>query len=659
MHEQLSSSYFAWRPKLTEDWLQRCGVLDTRVRALNEKSPAAEFDAILIEVRQLAGQALGPHEHLKMEQLARLMLAHHERWAGLRHFRVGLISNRTVSHLIRPLSAAGLVRGLLVEAFEIPYDWVVRQAHDRVKRGDSAPAAAFLRAGISMRADASVVILDESAFRGSDSPLDSEHEEQALGDARLLISRIVASIIGDFGGRAIVSTLPLAAWNISSSDAALRGSSQSFVLRLNQLIADGAQSREWLMWDLAALASRVGGDCWFDVIRFHEAKLPFRFEVAPLVADHLCRTLAAISGKSCRALVLDLDDTLWGGVIGDDGVSGIRLGQNSAEGEAYIAFQHFILNLRRRGVVLAVCSKNLDAVAREPFQHHPEMVLREEHFAVFRANWSDKAANLRIIAETLGFGLEFIAFADDNPAERARVRQELPTVSVVELGSEPAFYPSRIADSGVFEHLPLNADDRLRADSYRIRALGAAHAATIDNYDDYLVSLNMTLSVSRFAAIDRGRIAQLINKSNQFNLTTRRYSEMDVQRFELNPGEFLCWQARLDDVFGEHGIIGVLIVRILPKVWTIDTWLMSCRVLTRGVEEALMNNLMQDAREAGVEAIIGEYIPTPRNTLVADLYSRMGFASIEIDPSGACRYSASPASYVALPSFLKIRRPAR
>jgi FkbH-like protein len=658
MPEQISSSDFSWRPKLAEDWPVRCGKLDKRIRELDEKSPPAEFDAISIEARQLAGQALGPHENLKMERLVRRMLAQQQRFAGLRHLRIGLISNRTVSHLISPLSAAGLVRGLLVEAFEVPYEWVVRRTHDRDKPDELARTAASMRTNIPVRADASVVIFDESAFRGSDAPLDGEREEQALGDAQVFLRRTVASVEDDVGGPAIVSTLPLGAWNISSCEAALGGSSQRFVLRLNQLIADGAQSREWLMWDLAALASRVGGDCWFDAIRFHEAKIPFRLELAPFVADHLCRTLAAISGKSCRALVLDLDDTLWGGVVGDDGISGIRVGQNSAEGEAYVAFQRFLLNLRQRGIVLAVCSKNSDAVAREPFQHHPDMLLREEHFAVFQANWLDKAVNLRLIAESLGLGLESIAFADDNPAERARIRQELPMVSVIELGSEPAFYPARIADSGVFEHLPLNRDDRLRADSYRTRALGAALAATIDSYDDYLRSLKMTLDVSRFDAIGRSRIAQLINKSNQFNLTTRRYSEMDVERFEKSPSEFLCWQARLDDAFGQHGIISVLIVRMLPKVWTIDTWLMSCRVLTRGVEETLMNLLMQDAREAGVQAIIGEYIPTPRNTLVADLYSRVGFASIGMDPSGSTRYSADPASYVAANSFMEVRRAA-
>ncbi len=652
MPEQIAAAQFSWRPKLTQDWLSRWDELDRRIRLLDGTAAAAEFAAISIEARQLAGHQLGPHENLKMERLARRMLAQHERFAGLRHFRVGVISNRTVSHLIAPLTAAGLVRGLLVEAVEVPCESVLRLAFDREKVGEDVSGGV----GNLVAADASVIILDEGAFRGPDAPLDRALEEQALGDAQVYLRRTVALLGAAGGARAIVATLPLPAWSISSSDASLAGSLQSFALRLNQLIADGARSGEWLMWDLAALASRVGADCWFDAIRFHEAKIPFRFELGPLVADHLCRILAAISGKSCRALVLDLDDTLWGGVVGDDGVSGIRLGQNSAEGEAYVAFQRFLLNLRQRGIVLAVCSKNSDAIAREPFQHHPEMLLKEEHFAVFLANWLDKAANLRTIAATLGLGLESVAFADDNPAERARVRQDLPMVSVIELGSEPAFYPARIADSGVFEHLQLNSEDRLRADSYRARALGAAQAATAGSYDDYLRSLKMTLSISPFDAVGRSRIAQLINKSNQFNLTTRRYSEMDVQRFEQSPGEFLCWQARLDDAFGQHGVISVIIVRKLPKEWTIDTWLMSCRVLMRGVEEALMNLLMQDARDAGVETIIGEYISTPRNALVADLYSRLGFIPIKVDARGVARYSANPASYAAGNCFLEVRR---
>jgi len=401
----------------------------------------------------------------------------------------------------------------------------------------------------------------------------------------------------------------------------------------------------------------VGRDNWIDSVRFHEAKTPFRIELGALVADHLCRTIAAMTGKSCRALVLDLDNTLWGGVVGDDGVSGIRLGQNSAEGEAYADFQRFIMNLRRRGIVLAVCSKNTDAIAREPFRIHPEMLLKEEHIAVFQANWLDKASNLKAIAEALDLGLESVAFADDDAAERERVRQELPLVSVPEIGSEPAFYAARIADSGVFEHLLLTADDRARAENYQHRAAGAELKARIGNYGEYLDSLKMTLSVSRFDAIGRARIVQLINRSNQFNLTTRRYGEIEIREFEENAKGILCWQVRLDDRFGQHGIVGVVIVRMAPQIWTIDTWLMSCRVLSRGIEETLMNLLMAEAREAGVETITGEYLATPRNALVADFYRRLGFSPAENEArSAGTWYRAHPASHARLKSFIEIKR---
>jgi FkbH-like protein len=426
---------------------------------------------------------------------------------------------------------------------------------------------------------------------------------------------------------------------------------------LNRLIVDGAQRREWIMWDLEALAARVGRDNWFDAVRFHEVKAPFRIDLGALVADHLCRTIAAMTGKSCRALVLDLDNTLWGGVVGDDGVPGIRLGQNSAEGEAYVDFQRFIMNLRRRGIVLAVCSKNTDAIAREPFRTHPEMLLKEQHIAVFQANWLDKASNLTAIAEALDLGLESLGFADDDAAERERVRQELPMVSVPEIGSEPAYYAARIADSGIFEHLLLTSDDRARAESYQRRTAGAELKARIGNYDEYLDSLKMTLTVSRFDAIGRARIAQLINKSNQFNLTTRRYSEIDIRRFEENTQEILCWQASLEDRFGRHGVVAVVIVRTAPRIWAIDTWLMSCRVLSRSIEETLMNLLMAEARAAGVETVAGEYLPTPRNALVADFYRRLGFSPAEnATPSPGAWYRAHPASHVRLKSFIEIRR---
>ena len=221
-------------------------------------------------------------------------------------------------------------------------------------------------------------------------------------------------------------------WRISSVGLVTPGAEDAHLLpRLNELIASGAARRDWLLWDLADLATRVGYSAWFDSVRSFEAKIPFRIEVAPLVADQLSRLLAAIGEvKPAAPWLLDLDNTVWGGVIGDDGLSGIRVGQNDAEGQAYISFQHFVLELRRRGIVIAICSKNADEIARHPFQSHPEMVLREHHIAVFQVNWEDKATNVKAVADTLGLGLESLCFVDDNPAERARVRQELPLVTV-------------------------------------------------------------------------------------------------------------------------------------------------------------------------------------------------------------------------------------
>jgi FkbH-like protein len=631
---------FPWRAPLAADWQQQWTALDNRVRAIHASTSPAECEAISNAARRLAGQDLASIENIRLEKLAQRMLPHAARFPRLRHVRIGVIGNRTLSYLTAQLPAAGLARGMLVEAIEIPYD---------------AAAAAALGGAVALqqsKLEAVVIVLDADSLIKMDMFLEEKAEMRALVEAQTFLLRLTGAMSRMMGSTAVVATVPPDRVDISSSELALPGSTSRFSMRLNELIVDGARRRDWVMWDLAALAVRVGAENWFDAVRFHEAKTPFHVGLAPLVADHLCRTLAALVGKSCRALVLDLDNTLWGGDIGDDGMAGIRLGENSAEGEAYLSFQRFILNLRRRGVALAVCSKNTDSIAREPFRTHPDMLLREEHIAIFQANWEDKASNLQAIADALGLDPESVAFADDNAAERQRVRQELPLVSVPEIGADPANYAARVADSGVFDHLLLTIDDQMRAGSYQSRAAGAELKSKIGNYDEYLRSLKMSASASRFDPVSRARIAQLINKSNQFNLTTRRYSESDVQQFELSHDGILCWQVRLEDVFGPHGIIAIIIVRKEAMTWTIDTWLMSCRALTRGIEEALMNLLMAEARQAGAETLIGEYIATPRNALVADFYPRLGFTKLDNQLESATRYRAQPASFKPLKHFI-------
>jgi FkbH-like protein len=363
----------------------------------------------------------------------------------------------------------------------------------------------------------------------------------------------------------------------------------------------------------------------------------------------VARTVAAIRGKSGKVLVLDLDNTVWGGVIGDDGLEGIKVAQGDARGEAHLAVQRMALDLRRRGIVLAVSSKNTDAVAREPFEKHPEMLLKLEHIAVFQANWNDKASNIQAIAEELSLGLDSLVFLDDNPVERGLVRQLLPEVSVPELPEDPAWYARTLAAGGYFEAVAFANEDLKRADFYGDNAKRTTLQKQVGGVDAYLAALDMTITFQPFDAIGRARIVQLINKSNQYNLTTRRYTDPEVSAAENDP-EVFTLQVRLTDIFGDNGMISVVICRPgADRVWEIDTWLMSCRVLGRKVEHMVLREILEHARAAGVSKLTGVYRPTDRNKLVIDHYVKLGFTPVSEEPTGLTRWelpveSADPES---------------
>ena len=306
--------------------------------------------------------------------------------------------------------------------------------------------------------------------------------------------------------------------------------------------------------------------------------------------------------------------------------------------KAYLSVQRMALALRERGIALAVSSKNDDDVAREPFRRHPEMLLREDHIAVFQANWDDKASNLSAIADALSLGVDSLVLLDDNPVERALVRRLLPQVAVPELPDDPALYARTLAAAGYFEAVAFSDEDRRRASYYQDNARRVALAKRTGDLNSYLLSLDMTIDFRPFDAIGRARITQLINKSNQFNLTTRRYTETDVEAAEQNP-ECFTLQVRLADRFGDNGMICVVICR--PRdaaTWEIDTWLMSCRVLGRGVESAVLGELQRSARDRGIGALIGVYRPTERNGMVREHYAKLGFQSIGAGEDGAAEW---------------------
>jgi FkbH-like protein len=303
--------------------------------------------------------------------------------------------------------------------------------------------------------------------------------------------------------------------------------------------------------------------------------------------------------------------------------------------------QRLALQLRQRGILIAVSSKNTDEIARAPFKEHPEMLLKLEHIAVFQANWNDKATNIRAIADELSLGLDAMVFLDDNPVERGLVRKLIPQVAVPELPDDAADYARTLTAGGYFEAIAFAAEDLKRAEFYQDNARRASLKEQSGGVEAYLASLDMTITFQPFDATGRSRIAQLINKSNQYNLTTRRYTDSEVSAAENDPKVFTL-QIRLTDIFGDNGMISVVICRPQgPEVWEIDTWLMSCRVLGRRVENMVLCAILEHARAAGIRRLAGVYVPTERNKLVVDHYSKLGFEKSGEEGSGLTRWTLS------------------
>ena len=409
-----------------------------------------------------------------------------------------------------------------------------------------------------------------------------------------------------------------------------------------------------------ARAQRDGIDAWFDVGRWLQGKLEIAPQAAPLYGDLVARILAAQRGLSKKCLVLDLDNTLWGGVIGDDGLDGIVLGEGSAAGEAHLALQHYAKQLKERGVILAVCSKNDAKIAEAAFRDHPEMVLRRSDIAAFQANWDDKAQNLKAIAARLNIGIDSLVFVDDNPIERARVRQSLPMVAVPELPDDPAHYVRCLADAGYFEAVAFTAEDRDRAQQYAANAEREALLGSAESMDDVPPRAQDDRVVyGPFTAVDHARVVQLINKTNQFNTTTRRYAGEEVARIMEEP-EAVTLQFRLLDRVGDNGLVSTMILRPTPDdedVLEIENWVMSCRVFGRELEFEAMNIAVEAARERGARALVANYIPTAKNDVISKLYPSLGFTEVDhpAPAKGATRWFLDLADYVTRDTHIVVQ----
>ncbi len=435
-------------------------------------------------------------------------------------------------------------------------------------------------------------------------------------------------------------------------DLSVPTSLRATIGELNAAIAAASRARSRLrIHDVENAAAWVGRRQFFDERSWDLWKAPCALEHLPRVARNIADIVLALRGRVAKCVVTDLDNTLWGGVIGDDGVEGIALSAHGGgAGESFVRLQRFLKQLSQRGILLAVCSKNDESTALAPFREHPDMVLRREDIAMFVANWEDKASGLRRIQAELNIGLDSIVFLDDNPFERNLVRELLPEVIVPELPEDPAGFVTFLSELNLFETAYVSDEDRQRARLYQREAQRREAASGCASVEEYLRSLDIQATLARFDSFHLPRIAQLMQRSNQFNLCTRRLSEAQCGALAIDPGHLPLYVC-LADRFGDHGLISVVVLERSAEALLIRDWLMSCRVLGRGVEQLLMNYVVARAAEFGVARVVGEYIPTPKNAMVRDFYAQFGFTRRE---AGANQWVLDVAAYRPAETHIRV-----
>jgi FkbH-like protein len=479
------------------------------------------------------------------------------------------------------------------------------------------------------------------------------------GDVEAFVEESLDSMIGVWDALRKHSSAPIIQSNFvlpyertfGNFDLKMAQSFYAVVASMNsQIVARARLHRQVLINDIEALASWIGRRYWFDDRLWDLSKYLCAVDQLPAVAQNIVDIALALRGRVIKCVVVDLDNTLWGGVIGDDGLEGIQLNSHG-DGEAFYRFQLFLRELLRRGIILAVCSKNEMANALLPFEKHPAMVLKRDDIACFVANWNDKADNIRHIRETLNIGFDSMVFLDDNSFERDLVRTLVPGVIVPDLPEDPADYVRAISELNLFETTTFSAEDLQRSERYRLEGLRRSEQASFGSLDEFLKSLQMQITIARFDPYHLPRITQLIQRSNQFNLTTRRRTEADCTEL-MNDPSLIPLYAKLTDRLGDHGLIAVVILERLAEELAIRDWLMSCRVLKRGVEQALMNEVFQQAKEFGLRQVTGEFIPTAKNGMVQDFFAQFGFQKVT-ERDGHSFWQASTAAYQPATIFIE------
>jgi FkbH-like protein len=628
-------------------WLPEATDFRSRLKAALALEGSQRLEALV----QLAHTRLGLVETLQLDRA----LSGIAPPPGLANVRLALLASATIDHLPPAIRVAGLRRRLLIDVYKTGYGQYRPELLDP-RSGLRAFQPHYVLFALGARDFIGTTPLGASMQEAQQSVAAALDElRQLWGGARALNATVIQQTFLDVSE-------PL----FGSFERQVPASPARLTAQLNDALTAAAPGASVLVLDLARQAARDGLDAWFDRARWLQGKIEIAPAAAALYGELAVRLIGAQRGLSKKCLVLDLDNTLWGGVIGDAGVEGIVLGEGSAAGEAHLALQRHAKTLAERGIILAVCSKNESRIVEAALRDHPEMLLKRADIAAFEVNWNDKAENLQRIAEQLNIGLDSLVFVDDNPVERARIREALPVVAVPELPADPADYVRCLADAGYFEAVAFTDEDRQRAGQYAANAERESLRNTLQSMDEFLQGLQMSVVFGPISALDLPRATQLINKTNQFNTTTRRFSPEEVRALAEGP-QHITLQLRLLDRFGDNGLVSVMLLSPAaddPKAFELLNWVMSCRVFGRQLEDEAMNIAVEQARLRGALALRASFIPTAKNGVINTLFPALGFtpaggaAVAGGNDTGASRWMVTLADYQHRPTHISRRSPA-
>ena len=535
-------------------------------------------------------------------------------FSGLKIIKIAILGDTATQFLAQALKGIGYDNGFNLEILEADFNQIERQVYDF-----SSELYEF---------NPEIVIVFQSSHRlllkyNKINP--NQHLLFASNELDV-IENIYSNLTSNLNAKVIYYNFTEIDDSIFGNYANKTESSFLFQLRkLNyELMSLSSKKTNLYLCDISSIQNQVGKLNFFKPSIYINTEMVLSINILPKVALKTIDLINALNGKFKKCIILDLDNTAWGGIIGDDGIENIQIGSLGI-GKAFSEFQYWIKKLKSRGIILAVCSKNTESVAKEPFEKHPDMVLSLQDISVFRANWENKADNIRQIQSILNIGFDSMVFLDDNPFERNIVRENIPEICVPELPEDPADYLEYLYELNLFETVSFSNEDSERTKLYQIEAERAKVYQKFTNEDDFLENLEMLSDVQVFNKFNTPRIAQLSQRSNQFNLRTVRYTEADIERISSS-NDYATFAYTLEDKFGDNGLICVIILhKEDQKTLFINTWFMSCRVLKRGMENFVLNTIVQFANENGFTNIKGEYVFTLKNNMVKDHYARLGF----------------------------------